>query len=156
MNLDCRITFPLQPAPDPTKRIVKVVHYAFLQRNNSVIGDLNAFGANLCATFCDIAVTDPLRISQFLNAILGIERVHLQRSDVDQKPRSNESLVHLVIAQHVADILAKKTFDAFPEFLHTIDILLLHPPCAVGRIGRAWLELLDLFLHAKIPGDVGN
>jgi len=34
----------------------------------------------------------------------------------------------------VADILAKKTFDTFSEFLHTIDVLLLHPPRAIRRI----------------------
>src|SRR6266545_2701392 len=154
MNLDCRITLSLQPSPDPTKGIIKVVHYAFLQRNNSVIGNLNAFRANLCAAFGDVAIADPLFVSQLLGTIRRIERMHLQRSDMDQKPRPNESLVHLVIAQHVADILAKKAFDAFAEFLYTIDVLLLHSPCPVGRIRRPRLKWLDCFLHAIVPGDV--
>src|SRR5207247_8661251 len=118
------IRFLLDPFPDPTKRIVKVVHYAFLQRDNSVIGDLNAFGANLRATFCDIAIADPLLVSQFIDTILGIERMHLERSDVNQKARPNKLFVHLVVAQHMADVLAKKAFDTFTEFLYTIDILL--------------------------------
>ena len=59
-----------------------------------------------------------------------------------------------MIAQHVADVLAKKAFDAFAEFLHTIDVLLLHPPCAVGRIGRSRLKRFDFFLNAKVPRDV--
>src|SRR5438093_7247465 len=154
MSLDSRITLSLQPSPDPTERIIKVVHYAFLQRNNCVIGDLNVFRANLCAALGDVAIADSLFVSQFVSTIFSIQRMHLQRSDVDQKPRSNESLVHLVIAQHVADVLAKKAFDAFTEFLHTIDVLLLHPPCAVGRIGASRLKWFDFLLYAKVPGDI--
>ncbi len=53
----------------------------------------------------------------------------------------------LVIAQHVADVLAQKALDALPEFLHAVDVLLLHAPRAVRRVGRARRELLDLLLH---------
>src|SRR5438132_355826 len=59
-----------------------------------------------------------------------------------------------MIAQHVANILAKKTLGAFPEFLNAIDIFLSHSPCAIWRIGWTWLEFLDFFLHPKIPGNV--
>jgi len=62
--------------------------------------------------------------------------------------------VHLVIAQHVADVLAKKTFDAFPNFLHTINVLLLHTPGAIRRVGRSRLERLDLFLYTKVPRNI--
>src|SRR5437879_10198482 len=62
--------------------------------------------------------------------------------------------MHLMVAEHVADILTKKTFNAFPELLHTIDVLLLHPPGAVWRVGRSWLERFDLFLYPKIPRDI--
>src|SRR5438093_5750158 len=92
------IRLSLQPSPDPTERIIKVVHYAFFQWNNPVIGDLNAFRANLCAALGDVAIADPLAVSQFVSTVFSIQRMHLQRSDVDQKPRSNESFVHLVIA----------------------------------------------------------
>src|SRR5436190_8431338 len=124
----CRIALPLHLSPDPTKRIVKIVHHALLQRNNSIIGNLNAFGANLRATFRNIAITDPLLVSQFLDAIFGIERMHLQRGNMNQKPWSDESLVHLVVPQDMADVLTKETFDAFTKFLYTIDVLLLHSP----------------------------
>jgi hypothetical protein len=63
--------------------------------------------------------------------------------------------MHLMIAQHVTDILAKEAFDAFSKFLHTIDVLLLHAPGAVGSIRRSRLEFPDLFLHSKIPRDIG-
>src|SRR5437899_12473208 len=89
---------------------------------------------SLRITFYDIAIADPLLVSQFFDTILGIERMHLQRGDVNQKPRPNESLVHLVVAQHMADVLAKKAFDTFAEFLYTIDIFLLNSPCTVSRI----------------------
>src|SRR5438128_9448527 len=62
--------------------------------------------------------------------------------------------MHLMVAEHVADILTKKTFNAFPELLHTVDVLLLHSPGAVWRVGRSRLERLYLFLHAKIPRNV--
>src|SRR3989442_6844442 len=62
--------------------------------------------------------------------------------------------MHLMVAEHVADILTKKTFNAFPELLHTVDVLLLHSPGAVWRVGRSWLERFDLFLYPKIPRDV--
>ena len=42
------------------------------------------------------------------------------------------SLVLVVIAQHVAHVLAQKALDALPEFLHAVDVLLLHAPRAVG------------------------
>jgi hypothetical protein len=62
----------------------------------------------------------------------------------------DEFVVHLVIAQNVAR-RPDKTFYALSEFLHTIDVLLLHTPCAVRRIWWSRFERLDLFLHPKIP-----
>src|SRR4029453_16168300 len=119
------VRFFLQPSPEPPKWIKTFIHDAFFQRNNSVVRDLNAFGTNLRATLGDVAVTDPVSVPQFLNAILSIEWMHLQSGDMNQKARADKFFVHPVIAQNVADILAQKTFDAFPEFLHTIDVLLL-------------------------------
>ena len=77
--------------------------------------------------------------------------MHFQRRHVNEETRADKFIVHLVIAQDVANILAKKTFDAFPELLYAIDVLLLHPPRSIGRVRRAWLEFLDLLLCPKIP-----
>ena len=77
-------------------------------------------------------------------------------ADVDQKTRPDKFLVLVMIAQDVADILAKKTLDALAEFLHAIDVLLRHAPGAVGRVGRARLEFLDLLFHPEIPRDIGD
>ena len=147
---------PFQPAPKPSEWIIKFVHHPFFQRNDSVVGDLDVLGTNFRATLRDIAVTDSLGVSQFFQSIFGVERMHLQRCHVNQKTRAYEFVVHLMIAQYMANVLAKKTFDAFPEFLNPIDVGLLHPPGAVGRIGRPRLERFDSLLHRKIPRNIGD
>ncbi len=55
------------------------------------------------------------------------------------------SLVHVMVAQDVTDVLAKETLDAFAELLGTVGIGLTHAPCAVGSVGRARFELAGWF-----------
>ena len=81
---------------------------------------------------------------QVRHAVLGVERVHLQRRRVDQEPRADELVVLVVVAQDVAHVLAQEALDALAELLHAVDVLLLHPPGAVGGVGLARLERLDL------------
>ncbi len=131
-----------------------LVNHPFLQRNDRVVRDLNAFRANFCATFGDVAVADPLGPAQFVDPILRVEWMHLERGDVNQEPRPDKFIVFTMVAQHVANILAKKAFDALPKLLDPVDVLLLHSPGAIGRIGRTRLEWLDFFLYSKIPGYV--
>src|SRR6476469_6916149 len=111
------IPLPLQLFPDPAQRIVMIIYDPFLQRNNSVVGNVNILGANLRATLRDVAVTNPVRGSQLLEPILGVERMHLQRRGINQKTRPDELIVLPVVAQHVANVLAEEAFDTFPEFL---------------------------------------
>jgi len=144
----------LQPFPKPAERIVKIVHHPLLQRNDSVVGNLNALGTNLGAAFRNVTVTNSMRVPQLLDAILGIERMHFQRGHVDQKSRADEFVVHLMIAQHVANILAKKTFDAFAKLLDAIDVGLQHPPCPIGRVRWPRLERFNFLLDRKIPRNV--
>ena len=59
-----------------------------------------------------------------------------------------------VVAQNVANILAKETLDAFPEFLHSIDVFLRHSPGPIRGVGRARLESLDFLFHQEIPRNV--
>ena len=61
-----------------------------------------------------------------------------------------------MVAEHVANILAQETLDAFAKFLHAVDVLLLHPPCAVLGVGRPRLEFLDAFFDLVVPGNVGD
>ena len=74
----------------------------------------------------------PSRFLQVGSAIGGVERVHLQRGRVDEEARADELVVLVVIAQDVAHVLAQEALDALAELLHAIDVLLLHPPGAVG------------------------
>src|SRR5258708_35356080 len=82
--------------------------------------------------------------------------MHLEGGGINQETRPDESIVQLMVAQNMTSILAKKSFDALPEFLHPIDVLLLHAPGAVGRIRRSRPELFDLLLDLKIPRNIGN
>ena len=59
-------------------------------------------------------------------------------------------VVLVVVAQDVADVLAEEALDALAEFLHAVDVLLLHAPGAVRRVRRArGLNFLIFFLTRK-------
>jgi hypothetical protein len=75
--------------------------------------------------------------------------MHLERRGVNEKTRPDKVLVLVMIAQHMAHVLAKKAFDTFPEFLDPIDILLCHPPGAVAASGGRGLNFFIRFLTAK-------
>ena len=113
-------------------------------------------GQTLVQHLVMLQIADALGLLQFRQAILGIQRVHFQRGGINQEAGADELLVLVVVAQHVADVLAEETFDALAEFLHAVDVLLLHAPGAVRGVGLARLELLDLLLDAKIPGNIGG
>src|SRR5262249_20659875 len=81
------IQSPLQTTPNPAKWIEELVHHPLLQWNDGIVGDLDALRANLRATLGDVAVADSLRSPQFLDPVFGVERMHFQRSDVNQKAR---------------------------------------------------------------------
>src|SRR5262245_60409449 len=98
-------------------RIVKLVDHAFLERDDSVVRDVNVFGAYPRAALRDVAETDPVLVLERLEAVGGIERVHFKRSRVDEKSRTDELAVLVVVAQHVADVLAQKTLDALAKLL---------------------------------------
>src|SRR6266850_848871 len=138
------------------ERIIKAVYDTLFQRNDRVVCDSDVFGANFGATLCDVAIAEALRLLQFGKPILRIERMHLQCRDMNKKTRANEFVVLAMVAQDVADILAKETFDALPKFLDPVDVHLGHPPGPVGRIRRARLEFFDLLLDLEFPRDVGH
>jgi len=78
----------------------------------------------------------------------------IKRRRVNQKPRSDEFLVLIMIPKNVADILAEVTLDAFAKFLHAVDVFLLHSPGAILGIGSPRFEFLDTFLDLLIPRNV--
>ena len=62
-----------------------------------------------------------------LAAVVGVERVHLELGGADEEPRTGEGgLVLLVVADHVADVLAQEALDALAELLAPLDVDLLH------------------------------
>src|ERR1700687_5108414 len=78
--------------------------------------------------------------------------MHFQAGDAHEEARATELLNFLVIAQHMAYILAKKALTAFAELLDAIDLALIHFPFDVRPRG----ERRNLFVDAVIPRDVSN
>src|ERR1700738_2098474 len=55
-------TILLQLLPNPSERIVEIVHPPLFQRDDPIVRNLNVLRANLCATFRDVAVADAVRL----------------------------------------------------------------------------------------------
>lgn len=136
------------------ERIEELIYDALFQRNNGVVGDVDTFRTDFCAAFGNIAEADALRLAQVREPVFGIERMHFQSGDVNKKSRADEFIMKVMIAEHMADILAQEAFDAFAKFLDAIYIALVHAPRAVGSIRAAGLKRLDFLLDAKIPGNI--
>src|SRR5712675_995782 len=92
-----------EDAEQAPQRIVHLVHHPLLQRDDGVVGDGNAFRAHARAALGDVAEPHSLRLLQLADAVFHVERVHLQRGDVHEEARAGEPVVHLVLAQHVAN-----------------------------------------------------
>src|SRR5690242_8888746 len=133
--------------------IVQLVDDALLERDDGVVGDRDAFRADLRAAFRDIAVADAVHLLQIARPMFLVEGVHLERGRVDQMPRSDELVEHAVVPQNVAHVLAEETFDALAELLHALGIDLGHPPRAV-RVRRRGPEWLDALLRPEVPRHV--
>ena len=68
-----------------------------------------------------------------LAAVVGVERVHLELGEADEEAGPGVGgLVLLVVADHVADVLAHEALDALAELLAALDVDLLHPVAVVG------------------------
>src|ERR1700740_2101591 len=110
--------------PDKLReRIKEFSDDSLLQRDDCVVGYRDALRANLCAALGDVAQADAVRGLQFVESILRIERVHLERGCINQKPRTDELIVHRVLAKHVTNILAQEALDAFSKLLNSIDVV---------------------------------
>ena len=118
------------------KRIVMLVDDTFFERNNRIIRDGYVLRANLCTAFCDVAVADAEKVFQLLGPVFGIERMHFERSRINQKSRADKFVMLFMIAKHVTNVLAQKALDALAKFLDAVDVRLLHPPRSVRGVGR--------------------
>jgi hypothetical protein len=78
--------------------------------------------------------------------------MHFERSRTHEEPRSPKLLLLTVLAQNVADILAKEALDALAKFLNAIHIALVHLPRDAGP----WLKRGNLLIDFEIPGDISD
>lgn len=136
--------------------VVEFVHQPFFEGNNGIVGNLNTSWADLRAAFRNVAVADPLLITNIPNAILIVKRMHLERRIVNEVPRTGVAVIKMMIAQNMANILAEIAFDAFAEFLYTVHVRLRHAPCTVRQVWLARSERLDVFFYLEVPGNIGN
>src|SRR5689334_6265783 len=71
-------------------RIVEAIDHPLLERNDRVVRDRDVLGADLGAALGDVAVAQAVLFLEVLKAVLGVERVHLERGVVDEEARSDE------------------------------------------------------------------
>lgn len=138
----------------PHQRIIELVGYTFLQRNDSIVGDGDVLWANCGTTLGDIAITYTVFLLEICAAVFHIEGVHFQRCRVDHVPGPGKFLVQVVLTQYMADILTQETLDTFPELLYPVYVTLHHPPGAIRGVWPAWFEFPDPLLHPVINRDI--
>src|SRR5258708_3771486 len=136
---------PHDPALDPGQRVVELGHDPLLERDDRVVGDVDIFRADLAAALRDVAEAEAGLRPDELEAVVRVQRMHLERRVADEHPRAGEGrLVLLVVADDVAGVLAEEALDALVELLDPVDVLLVHPARAVGLL-RLRLERGGLF-----------
>ncbi len=106
--------------------------------------------ANLGTAFGNIAVTYTGLFSQKFFSVLGVKRVHFELRYFYQHTRTEEFILFIVVSENMAHVLAQVTFDAFPKFLASFHVLLIHCPFGIfcGREGRYFLSGLI------VPGNI--
>jgi hypothetical protein len=129
------------------KRVVELVNDTLLKRNDGVIGDADFLRANFGAAFRDVAETQTELVAEKFCAGDAVKRVHFEAGNAHEETGAGELVVFVVIAQDVADVLAKKTFDTLAEFLNAVNILLEKFPFRAG----ARLERRDFFVDLVVP-----
>src|SRR5262245_23438531 len=82
-----------EQSPD---RIVEFVHYSFFKGNDGVVCDFDAFRTDSCTTLCDVAVPETVCFGQFVDSILDVERMHLERSYIHKETWPNEFVMQLM------------------------------------------------------------
>src|ERR1700721_262523 len=93
-------------AEEHGQRIIELVDDALLQRNDGVVGDVNFFGTDFAAAFGDVAEANAEAILEQAGTIKAVNRMHLEAGDTDEEARTTESLLFVMLANDVADVLA--------------------------------------------------
>jgi hypothetical protein len=118
----------------PHQRVELLVDHALLHRDDRVVGDLDALGADLGAALGDVAHADaggPWASSRRSWVSSGC----MSSSAYARKNRGpgEGRLVLLVVTYDVAGVLAEEALDALAELLPALDVDLRHPALAVRR-----------------------
>src|SRR5262249_48276635 len=77
--------------------IEEAIDNSFLERNDGVIGDRDAFRTNLSTTLCDTAQSNPELRFQILQSIAHVQRVHFQGRDMNEESWTNELFLHVML-----------------------------------------------------------
>ena len=149
----------LQFSHQPHQWVVEAVDHSFLQRDDGVVGDVDVLGARFGTAAGDVAQARAALVLDLLDAIVGIEGVHVETGQAHHESGTGEVLFGLAIAQDVTHILTEEALDALAELLNPIDILLHH---AVLAVGVAWprgegADALVLFVVPRhVTGQVAD
>src|SRR6187401_1080199 len=82
--------------------------------------------------------------------------MHFQRRCINQMPWPGKFLLKMMFSYYMANILAKETFNTFPELLHPVNIPLIHSPGSVRRIRRPRLESFYFLFDFKVYRHISN
>src|SRR3954447_23983347 len=141
---------------EPHQGVVGAVDHAFLHRDDRVVGDVDALGADLRAALGDVAVAQAGLLAGDSASVHRVERVHVELGVAQEEAGTGEvHLVVLVVAHDVTGVLAQEALDALAELLAALDVLLHHPALAVGVPGRE-LGVRQLLRLLVVVGDVGD
>src|SRR5689334_16588535 len=139
---------------EPHQRVELPVRYALLHRDDRVVGDLDALGADLGAALGDVAHAEAGCVLGHLDPVVLVQRVHVQLGVPEEEAGSGEGrLVLLVVTDDVAGVLAQEALDALAELLAALDVDLGHPTLAVG-IARAEIRVGQLLGLLVVERDV--
>jgi hypothetical protein len=134
------------------QRIIKLVHHTLFERDDGIVGDVNLLGADLRATFGDVAETEAQLVLEKRGTVATVEWMHFEARDSNKEARAGKLLLLVVFAKNVAYILAKKTLDALSKFLHAIHVELRDFPGDT----RPRFECRDFAVDTIVPGNVGD
>src|SRR2546425_1344952 len=156
---DARSGLPALRAPELLEEPhdgIERVGGALLERDDPVVGDVDVLGADLGAALGDVAEADPRVLLDEARAVTRVQRMHVEARDLDEEARPGErALLVVVVANHVAHVLAQEALDALVELLNAIDIL-LHHPVGAGGLRRLEAEGRHLLGLLVVEGHVGD
>src|SRR5687768_1468404 len=98
-------------------RVVVLIDHALLERNDGVVSDVDVLRADLRAALGDVAVAQAAFVLEVGKARRRVQRMHLQVGDTHEEARAGELGLLVMVAQHVADVLAQEALDALAKLL---------------------------------------